>query len=49
MFHLKNPYQDEFDEEMEKYTAHKPEMQSEDSEDEDIRQKIFGIEGGDGL
>lgn len=47
MFHLPNPYQAEFDEEMEKYTAHKPELQSEDSEDENIRKKIFGIEGGD--
>ncbi len=47
MFHLKNPYQEEFDEEMEKYTAHKPETAEDDSADTSLRETIFGVgEGG---
>ena len=33
MFNLKNPYQDEFDEEFERYTAHKPETNEDDATD----------------
>lgn len=47
MFHLKNPYQDEYDEEMEKWTAHKPESMEDDSADTSLRETIFGVgEGG---
>lgn len=47
MFHLKNPYQEEYDEEMEKYTAHKPEAAEDDSADNSLREAIFGVgEGG---
>lgn len=47
MFNLKNPYQDEFDEEFERYTAHKPEMNEDDATDTSLRETIFGIgEGG---
>lgn len=47
MFNLKNPYQDEFDEEFEKYTAHKPEINEDDSTDTSLRETIFGVgEGG---
>lgn len=47
MFHLKNPYQEEYDEEMEKYTAHKPESTEDDSTDTSLRETIFGVgEGG---
>lgn len=47
MFHLKNPYQEEYDEEMEKYTAHKPEVTEDDSADNSLREAIFGVgEGG---
>ena len=47
MFHLSNPYQAEFDEEMEKYTAHKPETMEDDTADTSLRETIFGIgEGG---
>lgn len=47
MFHLKNPYQDEYDEEMEKWTAHKPESMEDDSTDTNLRETIFGVgEGG---
>lgn len=48
MFHLKNPYQDEFDEEMEKYTAHKPESTQDDSADTNLREAIFGVGDGGG-
>jgi hypothetical protein len=47
MFNLKNPYQDEFDEEFERYTAHKPETNEDDDTDTSLRETIFGIgEGG---
>lgn len=47
MFNLKNPYQDEFDEEFERYTAHKPETNEDDATDTSLRETIFGIgEGG---
>ena len=47
MFNLKNPYQDEFDEEFERYTAHKPETNEDDTTDTSLRETIFGIgEGG---
>lgn len=47
MFNLKNPYQDEFDEEFEQYTAHKPETNEDDATDTSLRETIFGIgEGG---
>ena len=47
MFNLKNPYQDEFDEEFERYTAHKPETNEDDSTDTSLRETIFGVgEGG---
>lgn len=47
MFHLNNPYQAEFDEEMERYTAHKPEAIEDDAADTSLRETIFGIgEGG---
>lgn len=42
MFNLPNPYQDEFDEEMEKYTAHKPEAAQDDTADTSLRETIFG-------
>lgn len=48
MFHLNNPYQSEFDEEMEKYTAHKPESMEDDSADTSLRETIFGISEGGG-
>ena len=41
MFHLKNPYQDEYDEEMEKWTAHKPEVTEDDSADNSLREAIL--------
>lgn len=44
MFKLKNPYKDEFEEEIAKYTAHRPEY-VEDSDDGTIKEQIFsGIE-----
>lgn len=47
MFNLKNPYQDEFDEEFERYTARKPETNEDDATDTSLRETIFGIgEGG---
>lgn len=47
MFNLKNPYQDEFDEEFERYSAHKPETNEDDATDTSLRETIFGIgEGG---
>lgn len=48
MFNLKNPYQEEFDEEMSKYTAHKPELSEDDiGSDTSLRETIFGVvEGG---
>ena len=47
MFNLKNPYKDEFDEEFERYTAHKPETNEDDATDTSLRETIFGIgEGG---
>lgn len=47
MFNLKNPYQDEFDKEFERYTAHKPETNEDDTTDTSLRETIFGIgEGG---
>ena len=48
MFHLNNPYQTEFDEEMEKYTAHKPEAIEDDTADTSLRETIFGISEGGG-
>lgn len=49
MFHLKNPYQEEFDMEMERYTAHKPESTGDDSADTNLRDVIFGPAGGGDL
>ena len=47
MFNLPNPYQEEFDKEMERYTAHKPETNEDDATDTSLRETIFGIgEGG---
>lgn len=42
MFNLKNPYQDEYNEEIEKYTAHKPQYQEDEDTSDSIRDKIFG-------
>ena len=42
MFNLPNPYQDEFDKEIEKYTAHKPETSEDDTADTSLRETIFG-------
>lgn len=49
MFHLKNPYQEEYDEEMAKYTAHKPESSEDDLADTSLRETIFGPEGGESI
>ena len=47
MFNLPNPYQEEFDKEMERYTAHKPSTTEDDSADGNLRETIFGPgEGG---
>lgn len=47
MFGLANPYQEEYEKELERYTAHKPEANVEDSSDTSLREKIFGPgEGG---
>lgn len=47
MFNLPNPYQEEFDKEMERYTAHKPSTTEDDSADGSLRETIFGPgEGG---
>lgn len=47
MFNLPNPYQEEFDKEMERYTAHKPLTTEDDSADGSLRETIFGPgEGG---
>lgn len=47
MFNLPNPYQEEFDEEMERYTAHKPTGTEDDAADGSLRETIFGPgEGG---
>ena len=47
MFNLPNPYQEEFDKEMERYTAHKPMTTEDDSADGSLRETIFGHgEGG---
>lgn len=44
MFNLKNPYKAEYDAEMEKYTAHKPEyhMDEDESSTAAIRNAVFG-------
>lgn len=43
MFKIKNPYQEEYERDIEKYTAHKPEYDEDDeSSGETIRAKIFG-------
>lgn len=44
MFGLKNPYKEEYDIEMERYTAHKPEYEDDSDSVETIRDKIFGPE-----
>ena len=49
MFNLPNPYQDEFDEEMERYTAHKPESVEDDVADTSLREAIFGPGEAGGL
>ena len=50
MFGIDNPYRKEYDEEMEKYTAHKPESVEDDTTDTTLREKIFGpAEGGGSL
>ena len=47
MFNLPNSYQEEFDKEMERYTAHKPSTTEDDSADGSLRETIFGPgEGG---
>jgi len=47
MFNLPNPYQEEFDKEMERYTAYKPSTTEDDSADGSLRETIFGPgEGG---
>lgn len=49
MFHMKNPYKEEYEQEIERYTAHKPEYKDEGSEGSDsIRQRIFGAEDSAG-
>ena len=44
LFNLKNPYKAEYDAEMEKYTAHKPEyhMDEDESSTAAIRNAVFG-------
>lgn len=44
LFNLKNPYKAEYDAEMEKYTAHKPEyhMDEDESSTAAIRSAVFG-------
>ncbi len=49
MFNLPNPYQDEFDKEMERYTAHKPESVEDDVADTSLREAIFGPGEAGGL
>lgn len=45
MFHMKNPYRQEYEQEIERYTARKPEYKDDSSEGSDsIRQRIFGAE-----
>nr|DAV63251.1 MAG TPA: hypothetical protein [Caudoviricetes sp.] len=48
MFNLPNPYQEEFDKEMERYTAHKPSTTEDDSADGSLRETIFGPSEGGG-
>jgi len=50
MFKIKNPYQDEYERDIEKYTAHKPEYDEDDeSGAETIRSKIFGNKDNGGV
>lgn len=42
MFKLKNPWKDEYDLEIERYSAHKPEYSPEDDNNESLRQVVFG-------
>jgi len=42
MFKLKNPYREEYEEELKRYTAQRPHYEADDEENDDIRQIIFG-------
>lgn len=49
LFHLKNYYQDEYEDELSLYTVKKPEYDDQDdAENESIRQKVFGLSEGGG-
>lgn len=47
MFKLKNPFKAEYDEEISKYTAHKPEYHEDEVSSDEIRDAVFGIENAE--
>ena len=48
MFKLKNPYKEEYNEELARYTAKKPEYHADEDSPDDIYNIVFGLENADG-